>query len=283
MLGPIERIAAFAKEGVGGNPAGVALCNALPEAAEMQRLAAAVGYSETAFAAPEGDGWRVRYFAPEAEVPFCGHATVALGAALGARHGAGAYRLATPAGRVVVEAMVGADGWRAALVSPLGWARDCPAPLAQALRELFGLEEADLDPRLPPALAHAGATHALFALRDRARLAEMNYPFDDLRRLMEAETLTTICLLTVAAPDCFQARNAFPVGGVREDPATGAAAAALAKVLLARDWPLPPSRRFTVLQGEDMGTPSELLVTAGCAPGDPARVEGATRVLPASG
>jgi predicted PhzF superfamily epimerase YddE/YHI9 len=31
------------------------------------------------------DGWRVRCFAPELEVPFCDHAAIALGAALEAR------------------------------------------------------------------------------------------------------------------------------------------------------------------------------------------------------
>jgi PhzF family phenazine biosynthesis protein len=46
----------------------------------MQKVAADVGYSESVFAAPVGDAWRVRYFAPEVEVNFCGHATIALGA-----------------------------------------------------------------------------------------------------------------------------------------------------------------------------------------------------------
>ena len=41
----------------------------------------------------QGDGWRVRYFAPEIEVPFCGHATIALGAVLGERFGEGRYKL----------------------------------------------------------------------------------------------------------------------------------------------------------------------------------------------
>ena len=55
----------------------------------MQRIAAEVGYSETAFLAPDGTGrpgrWRVRYFSPLAEVPFCGHATIASGVALAGR------------------------------------------------------------------------------------------------------------------------------------------------------------------------------------------------------
>ncbi len=71
----VQRIAAFSDGPVGGNPAGVVLCDALPPAERMQAVAAEVGYSETAFAAPVGDDWRVRYFAPAIEVPFCGHAT----------------------------------------------------------------------------------------------------------------------------------------------------------------------------------------------------------------
>ena len=75
----IQRIAAFPEADGGGNPAGVAIGSALPDSADMQRLAAEVGFSETAFAAPSGDGFRVRYFSPETEVPFCEHATIALG------------------------------------------------------------------------------------------------------------------------------------------------------------------------------------------------------------
>ena len=75
----ILRIAAFSDGDVGGNPAGVVIGPHPPEP-EMRRIAAEVGYSETAFAEPIAGGWRVRYFAPESEVAFCGHATIALGA-----------------------------------------------------------------------------------------------------------------------------------------------------------------------------------------------------------
>ena len=87
------RIAAFSDGSAGGNPAGVALCETLPGVADMQRIAAEVGFSETAFAAPAGDAWRVRYFAPESEVPFCGHATIALGAALAMDQGNRVFEL----------------------------------------------------------------------------------------------------------------------------------------------------------------------------------------------
>jgi PhzF family phenazine biosynthesis protein len=59
--------------------------------------------------------------------------------------------------------------------------------------------------------------------------------------------------------DLFHARNPFPVGGVVEDPATGAAAAALGGYL--RDAGLVATPfRFVIRQGDDLGRPSVLTV-----------------------
>ena len=74
----ILRYAAFSSDPAGGNPAGVVLDAGDLDDAAMQRIAADVGFSETAFLTPTGPTTaRVRYFAPIAEVPFCGHATIA--------------------------------------------------------------------------------------------------------------------------------------------------------------------------------------------------------------
>ena len=43
----------------------------------MQRVAAEMNLSETAFLLPEGEGWRLRWFTPAVEVSLCGHATLA--------------------------------------------------------------------------------------------------------------------------------------------------------------------------------------------------------------
>ena len=102
----------------GGNPAGVAICDVLPDAGRMQEIAAEVGYSETAFAAPNDGGWRVRYFAPEIEIPFCGHATIALGAALAMRNGDGVFRLSLNDAAITVEGQTNKPGLFAALHSP---------------------------------------------------------------------------------------------------------------------------------------------------------------------
>ena len=86
----------------------------------------------------------------------------------------------------------------------------------------------ELDPALPPAVGFAGAKHLILAARDLARLERLEYPFEPLQALMLEHDLTTIQLVWRESPDRFRARDPFPVGGVVEDPATGAAAAALA-------------------------------------------------------
>jgi PhzF family phenazine biosynthesis protein len=270
----VERIAAFTADGKGGNPAGVVVGSTHPAEAEMQQIARDLGYSETVFAASQTDGrWRVRYFSPEAEVAFCGHATVALGAVLGHRFGAGRFELVLNGGEISVEA--GTDG-RATLTSP----PTRSALLAPALRDeimgLFGLVEADLDPALAPRMGNAGNDHPIFLLRERRRLKAMAYPFDVVKALMARENLTTICLVWRERNDLFHVRNAFAIGGVVEDPATGAAAAALAGALVDARWPgLVDGGRFTILQGEDMGAPSLLEVEVTGLPGDRVRVSGA--------
>jgi PhzF family phenazine biosynthesis protein len=71
--------------------------------------------------------------------------------------------------------------------------------------------------------------------------------------------LTTLQLVRRAGPTLFHARNPFPVGGVVEDPATGASAAALGGYL--RDAGLiHPPHSFTILQGQAMGRPSRVNV-----------------------
>ncbi len=248
----VLRLAAFTDTPAGGNPAGVVLDASALSDAEMQAIAAEVGYSETAFVT--GEGPRVRYFSPDLEVPFCGHATIATAVALGD----GVHPFATNAGEVVVTV---ADG-EATLTSV--------APHVEAAPELddvlaaFGLGDGDLDPALPPRVAYAGARHLVLGISDRAVLAAMTYDFDALRARMEREDWITVALVRRRDATTFDARNAFAVGGVVEDPATGAAAAAFGAYLRELGLVEPPAT-VTIHQGDDMGRPS--LLTVGIDPG----------------
>lgn len=271
----VQRLAAFSDGTAGGNPAGVVLCDMLPDTEAMQAIAAEVGYSETAFAAPVEDGWRVRYFAPEVEVPFCGHATIALGAALALRHGDGVFRLQLNDARITVEGQRTGAALSAALQSPPTRSTPAAPDLAAGALALFGLAAGDLDPRLPPAIAEAGARHLILALASRKRLSEMRYDLEAGRTLMTAAGLVTISLVHAETVRLFHVRNPFAAGGVYEDPATGAAAAALGGYL--RDLGWPHGGAIEIIQGEDMGMRSRLHVGITPEPGASIRVSGTAR------
>jgi PhzF family phenazine biosynthesis protein len=274
---PVLRIAAFSDGDQGGNPAGVWIGPALPPDAEMQRLAHAVGFSETAFAARSGDGFRVRYFSPEAEVPFCGHATIALGAALARSFGDGVYPLALNQASITVEGKRDGALISAALQSPPTRSKPADPQLVAAALDLFGYSEADLDPRIPPGLAHAGNDHLVLALASRDLLAAMRYELQAGRALMLAHGLVTIVLVWAEHARLFHTRNPFAAGGVYEDPATGAGTAALAGYL--RDLGWPHGGAIDVVQGEDMGMRSRLHAAIGEEAGGSIRVAGTARFM----
>ncbi|GAB2729597.1 PhzF family phenazine biosynthesis isomerase [Streptomyces bullii] len=264
----VLRYTAFALDPAGGNPAGVVLDASGLDDDTMLALAAEIGYSETAFltAAPEhldGEPGRVftaRYFSPKAEVPFCGHATVATAVALAERIGPGDLLFHTPAGAVPVS--VAADGTgalRATLTSVEPHVTEAEdADVTEALAAL-DWQPAELDPALPPRIAYAGARHFVLAAADRARLAALDYDFERLLRLMQRLDLTTLQLVWRESETVFHVRDPFPVGGVVEDPATGAAAAAFGAYLRELGT-VTPDARLTLHQGHDMGRPSTLAV-----------------------
>ncbi len=277
----IQRIAAFSNGNSGGNPAGVYISDRHPSETDMQRIAAEVGYSETAFAAPVADttnnSYQVRYFAPETEVPFCGHATIALGAALALRHGDGTFPLILNDAEITVEGQRDGDIISAALLSPPTSSQPAPAKLITDALSLFGYTPDQLNPDLPPALANGGANHLILCLNSREALAAMTYDLNAGHQLMDQANVITISLLYAETPQRFHARNPFAAGGVYEDPATGAAAAALGGYLRDINWPHGGS--IDIIQGEDMGMGSRLRAEISTVPGSAIRVSGTARIM----
>ncbi|MBD0839866.1 PhzF family phenazine biosynthesis isomerase [Streptomyces sp. TRM68416] len=254
----------------GGNPAGVVLDASGLDDTAMLSVAAEVGYSETAFVTARDDSrgrFRVRYFSPLTEVPFCGHATVATAVALAERIGPGELLFETPAGEIPVSTATDADGVvRATLTSVPTRSRPATSEELDAALAALGWERGDLDPELPPHVAFGGAEHLVLAAATRARLADLAYDFEGLAEVMRSHGWTTVQLVWRESAERFHARDPFPVGGVVEDPATGAAAAALGGYLRTLGL-VPEPVTIAVRQGEDMGRPSELLV--GIDPADP--------------
>ncbi|MEU4210811.1 PhzF family phenazine biosynthesis isomerase [Streptomyces sp. NPDC026206] len=261
------RYVAFSTDPSGGNPAGVVLDATGIDEPTMAATAAEVGFSETAFAVPLDDGspdghgsLAIRYFSPCGEVPFCGHATIATAVAHAERHGVGKLRLRTKAGPVSVSTRADGNG---SVVATLVSVEPRTAPITPsdlaALLAALDWPAADLDPALPPRAAYAGAWHPVIAAATRSRLSDLDYDMPALADLMGRRDWATVDLVWRESPTVFHARNAFPPGGVVEDPATGAAAAALGGYLRElRLVPLPAE--LTVYQGYDMGRPSTIRV-----------------------
>lgn len=261
----ILRYAAFSTDPRGGNPAGVVLDAGGLSDAEMQRIAAEVDFAETAFVTDTRDdgALAIRYFSPIAEVPFCGHATVATAVALAERgrtDGDGTIVFATPVGPVRIDVRDDPDGARASFTSVEPSVQALPeADLAEILR-LLGLDAADLDPALPARIADAGNPHPVLAVADRGAFDGFRFDPGAVRALMDDRGWpATICVVHRLGADRFAARNLFPVGRITEDPATGSAAAALGaylRALAAVDVP----GRIGIAQGDHVGRPGILTV-----------------------
>ncbi|MDF2989932.1 MAG: putative epimerase, PhzC/PhzF [Microbacterium sp.] len=261
----ILHLLAFAAEPGGGNPAGVVLDATALDDTDMQRIASDLGHPETAFVG-ERDGRRiaVRYFSPDDEVPFCGHATIATAVALAEAEGVGTYTFDTPAG--LVEVVTTDEGERivAGFTSVEPYVIDLEHDVADRLLGLLGLSRDDLDDRMPLAQSFAGNLHPVVAVSSRETFDAFTFDGPRLRALLDERGWKgTVTVVHVGGPVgdgvVVEARNLFPVADILEDPATGSAAAALGVYLRDRVG-VPAPFGFTVRQGRHIGRPSVLEV-----------------------
>lgn len=258
----VLRSTAFADGPGGGNPAGVVLDATGLDDAAMLAVATEVGYAETVFVtAVDGDRITVRYFSPGAEVPFCGHATVALAVAVAEREGPGERVFVTVAGDVPVVATTAEDGTvLVTMTSVEPDVRPIDPVVLGGLLTLLGLVPDDLDPDHPALEASAGNRNPVLVLRDAELFHQFRFTPTLLAPFMRAQGwLGTVTVLRVVGPLEFEARNLFPVGRISEDPATGSAAAAVGAYLRSIGR-AHAGDRVVIRQGRHVGRPSVLLV-----------------------
>jgi PhzF family phenazine biosynthesis protein len=272
---------AFSQHPAGGNPAGVVLDATGLDAETMQQLAADVGHPETAFLFPVGDSdFVARYFSPRGEVSLCGHATIAAAVAHAERHGPGSMTLYTRSGRVDVVTRDAGCGLAATVTSVAARVLKIAGVDLATILGALGWSASDLDPSLPPWVAYAGAWHPVIAVRDRDRLSDLQHDDGALQVLMAERGWTTVALVWRASEWSFHCRNVFTSHGV-EDPATGAAAAALGGYLRALSvLPLPAT--VSVFQGAELGRPGQLSVHVPARFGSGISVTGHAVALPTS-
>ena len=280
-MAEVLRYAAFTVKGEGGNPAGIVLDAGGLDEAEMQRIAAEINYSETAFLTGRPDEpnvYDVRYFAPLQEVPFCGHATIAAAVALSEREPMDVMVFYTPAGLVSINTELTKRGLVAELTTVAPRVATPPDGLVPASLAALRWSEDDLDPDYPALLANAGAEHLILVTRTHERLSQLDYDFDALAALMQEHDLITLQLIWPKSKRKYFSRNPFAGSGVVEDPATGAAAAAFGGYLRELGK-IGHNASFTIRQGAEMGRPS--LIEVSVIEGEPGvRVRGAATPIP---
>ncbi|WP_256106802.1 PhzF family phenazine biosynthesis protein [Streptomyces sp. ODS05-4] len=229
----IRIVDAFTDRPFAGNPAGVLLLDdgphrSFPDDRWLQRVAAEVNLSETAFAhplPPGGDAdWALRWFTPVAEVDMCGHATLATAHVLhAAGRTAGTVRFVTRSG--VLSATAAGDG---ALAMDFPTSSLTPTPTPEGLAEALGAEVVSVH----DTAAHIG--DLLVELADERTVRGLAPDHPRLAALSERGIITTAAAEDPGRGYDFVSRCFFPGLGIDEDPVTGSAHTALAPFWSAR-------------------------------------------------
>jgi len=214
MTTHLYQVDAFTDQPFAGNPAGVCLLSGPADPAWMQNVAKEMSLSETAFLHPEGDGLRLRWFTPAAEVELCGHATLASAHILyetGYLSAAQTARFYTLSGLLTAQRCED----EIELNFPVTPATPIPAPAG--LAEALGATIIDCGQSTFDYLVQVASESEVRTMRpDFTRLK--TFPVRGVIVTARAET----------APYDFVSRFFAPAVGVDEDPVTGSSHACLA-------------------------------------------------------
>lgn len=274
----IHRVSGFSFENKGGNPAGVVITDKMLSEDKMLEIAKEVNYSETAFLVRKKDkDFRIRYFSPEMEIGFCGHATIASGEILADKFGYGTYNLEINSGSIKLDIENINDTKRTAIYSLSTRTELLDKEIVDKFISTFNFTNDDLDNSYPIKKSYSGNYHLIIFLKSRETLSNMEYDFEKLKELMREYKITTVSLLWVENDLIYHSRNPFAYGGVYEDPATGSAAIALAEYL--RDTKKKTSGEIEILQGFDMNVPSKLYVEFTDEVNSSIKVSGESRII----
>ncbi|NOK18685.1 PhzF family phenazine biosynthesis protein [Corallococcus carmarthensis] len=281
----VHIIDAFTRTAGAGNRAGVVLDATALDVPTMQRTAAAVSASETAFllSRPGDATVRLRYFTPVDEIAFCGHATVAtfhLLAEKGLLRSPGTYKLECPAGTLDIELeSQGARGTRVWIATPQPPAQPNPVEM-DALMATLGGKTSQVDPSLPVIRQGHRLVVPLLRLADLEALTPRGAAMN---ALLMPHGVRGVYLFTREVKEegsVAQARYFVPGFGILEDPVTGSAAGPLAAYLAEHGSLRLPEHGGTasgrIEQGDTLGKPGRIDIQVTGRPGhvERARVGG---------
>lgn len=266
----------FTREPFGGNQLAVFADATEIAPSLMPLIARELNLSETVFVLPPANAahaCRLRIFTPGAELPFAGHPTVGTASLLASL---GRLPLAGGEGSVVIEEAAGevrvqvrAAKGRGAPFAQLSAPQRPefrPSPVArEALAAMLGIGAQDVPdgPSHAPAAVSCGVPFLFVELRDRAAIGRCRLDTAAWAAQLADGWAPQVFVFAVDDEDSgsIRARMFAPALGIAEDPATGAAATALAALLATRAG-RDGTHRWSVHQGVEMGRPSLLEIEA---------------------
>lgn len=288
---------AFTDTLFGGNPAGVVILDRganFPEETVMQKTAAELRYSETAFIRQTGEKeFHLRYFTPAAEVDLCGHATIGSFSALieAGLVGRDTVCIAdTLAGRLNIVIKEGSVLMDMAVPKAIGKISEPDA--IRELYEVMGLSEVKQGEVLTgekagilmiPEMISTGLPDIILPVRNEAELAAIHPDFTALSELSKRYEVVGVHAFTLNADDgAIHCRNFAPLYDIDEEAATGTSNGALTYYLYQYGLVLPDMDN-RIIQGEAMDRPSKIASRLTADGGEVKIQVGGTAVILASG
>jgi len=232
----------------------------------MLAIAREMNLSETVFVQKPTDDRalaRLRIFTTKEELKLAGHPVVGtwfLLAELGvvpAQEGGVHVLQQTGAGILPVEIRF-KDGRPQRVTMTQKEATFKPAKInKKKLAAALGLAPKDLDAKLEPEFVSTGISNLMVPLKNRSALAKIQMNMNDLRQLLGKNGTMAYCF-ALEKNNRANTRGMLP-WELYEDAATGSAAGSLGAYLVAHKK-LASADTLHILQGEDMGRPSQIEV-----------------------
>jgi len=237
---------------------------------EMQTIAREFNFSETAFVFPpeKGHTRKVRIFTPTTEVPFAGHPNIGTAFVLTETGELGdgdvpeSICFEEKAGLVPIEISENPSGQRQFELKAPETLTARPFKRVSTIADALSLNMNQIIKKHhPPSSASVGLPFLIVEVQDTSALADIQVNLESFSALLEQGSPPYIFVYTQNTGQAdIQARMFAPLDGITEDPATGSANCALA-ALLAQHSDLPSGDfSWQVLQGLEMGRPSQLRI-----------------------
>jgi PhzF family phenazine biosynthesis protein len=251
-----------------GNPAGIVFIderNDFPSDEIMQKTAAELRYSETAFIKKIGNKeFRTRYFTPVSEIDLCGHATIGGFSFLlheGVVQPKEKYINYTLAGPINIE--TGEDDIFMEMAEPRNILLIDATEDVEELYGVMGISYNDQKlsdgTKLLPRVISTGLPDIILPVSDENQLNSISPDFNALSVLSKRYNVVGVHAFTLNSADGnIHCRNFAPLYGINEESATGTSNGALTYYLYLNKI-IEKDSVIQFIQGEAMGRSSKII------------------------